>query len=159
MHNRIIQLELLKQTAINHPLTELDLIGVDGELSFIGTITNYISNDVVIEEDIKWIKDYLSHKVDNKFFKFNNYESITFKEGFKKSYFEKKFNDFKSISKKIKIDNFINILEISKLSKIIENTEDFYIYNKNSYMSLDNFIRCLPDKETTFYFGTTLEYY
>lgn len=158
MHNRIIQLEILKQTTIDDSLIEPYLIGIDGELSFVGTVAKYICDSNNIKDDIKWFKSYLSHKVDDTLFEFNDYESITFKGGFKQSYFEKRFNDFKNITKKIKIDDFVDTLGIYKLNKIIENKEDFYIYNDNNYISLDNFIRCLPDEEITFYFGNILEY-
>lgn len=159
MKYRIIQLELQKQKVIDSPLCELDLIATDEEVAFLGTVSNYISDGLCIEDEIEDFERHLKHKTSNSLFEINNLESITFKPGFKESWFKRRFDDFKNISKKFKIDDFLSLSEVGRLHSIIEGDNDIYIYTKDNYVDLDTFIRRLPDKEITFYFGSILEFY
>lgn len=161
MENRIIQLELSKQKTIDNPLDILDLIAVDNEnIAFLGEVTNYISDDLcIVKNEAENLKNYLKHKSKNDLFEINNSESITFKKGFKESYFQRRFDDFKNISKKFTMKDFLNLYEVSRLNSILNVQGSIYIYTENEDMHLDVFIRRLPDEDTTYYFGNILEFY
>lgn len=161
MENRIIQLELSKQKIINNPLDVFDLIATDNEnIAFLGEVTNYVSDDLcIVEDEVKDLKNYLKHKSKNDLFEINNSESITFKKGFKESYFQRRFDDFKNISKKFTMKNFLDLYEVYRLNSILSTQGSIYIYTEKEDMHLDVFIRRLPDEDVTYYFGNILEFY
>lgn len=161
MENRIIQLELSKQKTIDNPLDVFDLIATDNEnIAFLGEVTNYVSDDLcIVENEAENLKNYLKHKSKNDLFEINNFESITFKKGFKESYFKRRFDDFKNISKKFTMKDFLDLYEVSRLNSILSTQGSIYIYTENEDMHLDVFIRRLPDEDVTYYFGNILEFY
>lgn len=159
MKNRMIQLELRKQKVIDNLLHEEDLMPHDEEVAFLGGISNYVSDDVCIEEEIEDFEKHLKHKTNNSLFKIDNVNSITFKEGFKKSWFERRFVDFKNISKRFKFDDFLSFLEVDKLHSIIEGNNDIYIFTEDEYVDIDTFVRSLPNEDITFFIGSVIEFY
>lgn len=160
MENRIIQLELLKQKTIDNPLDIIDLIYTDNQnTAFVGEIASYISDDLcIIENEVEDLKIYLKHKSKDNLFEINDFESITFKKGFKESYFQRRFDDFKNISKKFTMKDFLDLYEVYRLRSILAMQDSIYIYTENEDMHLDVFVRRLPDEDVTYYFGNILEF-
>lgn len=161
MHSRIIQLERELEKIEESPMTEDTIVGDWDGPYFIGTVADYVSDNVDREDDINWLKSYLEdlNTEDNIVIEFNK-DEITFKKGFKQAYFKDQFESFKREVREMELENFINPFEVYSLKMRIEDTCSFYIYYSNGILNtLDKFVRYLPDEDVKYYIGTTLDYH
>lgn len=161
MHSRIIQLERELEKIEESPMTEDTIVGDWDGPYFIGTVADYVSDNVDREDDIDWFKSCLEdfNAEDNVVVEFNK-DEVIFKKGFKQAYFSKKFESFKSVVNEMNLENFINPFKVYSLKMEIEDTCGFYIYYSNGILNtLDKFARYLPDEDVKYYIGTTLDYH
>lgn len=169
MHSRIFQLETDVDNAIDSPLTEDDIIG-DWESPgwFTTTIADYVSDATDREEDIKWFidcldkaKDYIKvETIYDATEKKTMYDSITFLKGFKEQYFKKRHEIFKDKVKEMTQKDFCDPIYVYRLKALLEDKFGFYIYgNDNGLYNLDAFVRDSLIEDTTYYFGSTLDYH
>lgn len=159
MHSRIFQLERSLEDINNYSLEEYQFYCDCKHSWFIGYIADYVDEDTNRNEDIEWFLE--CYHDFNEYFKANNKieESITFSPNFKKAYFNGRFERLKQQINSITIDEFTNSLKAYTLKELIENRFDFYIYSRDKLQTMDDFVRDLPDKEITYYFGNTLDYH
>lgn len=119
MHSRIFQLSYEK-------INKDDFITEENfyEDSFIGSVADYVSDNIDRKEDIKWLMERLKPygAILNK-----KEESIFFPKGFKKKYFSKKFEELKKMVNEMTLEEFIDGITAYKLGQIIESKFDFYI--------------------------------
>jgi oligoribonuclease NrnB/cAMP/cGMP phosphodiesterase (DHH superfamily) len=149
MHSRIFQLsdEKIKK---NNYVRASDFY----EDSFIGSVADYVSDDIDRKEDIKWLMERLKPygAILNK-----KEESIFFPKGFKKKYFSKKFEELKKMVNEMTLEEFIDGITAYKLEQIIESKFDFYIYIE--YLQpLDDFVRGLEEGKK-YYIGGIVNYH
>ena len=128
---------------------------------FIGQVADYVSEDTNKKEDVEWfLRCYCDF---NEYFRVNNkdteIESITFLPGFKRAYFNGRFERLRQQINSMTIDDFTDSLRVYGLEKLIENKFGFYICSEDNLQTIDDFIRDLPDREITYYFGNTLDYH
>ncbi len=128
---------------------------------FIEQVADYVSEDTNEKEDVEWF--LRCYRDFNEYFRVNNkdtgIESITFLSGFKRAYFNGRFEKLRQQINSMTIDDFTNSLRVYGLEKLIENKFSFYICSENNLQTIDDFIRDLPDREITYYFGNTLDYH
>ena len=162
MHSRIIQLTE-KKLCSDEYIEERDFMGYEDSIS------NYIQGaDYVIavddrKEDIEWFKDYLCDDLGLKEYVELNLdeELITFKKGFKTTYFQIFFDKLNQLTQEIDLKEFSSYSTIYKLQKIINPNHGFRICSeeKAEMMSLHDFVRYLTDEETIYYVGGVLDYH
>lgn len=162
MHSRIFQLEKHVDNAIESPLHESDLYE-----GFLDTVADYVYDDTNRFDDYEWLKESLADCSD--FVNFDIFEddglkihhSITFKNGFKSAYFEKRFHKFKELANSMDLEKFIDPFEVYVLNKTTNDKAGFYVYGLNcGWMSFDEFVRYLPNGgDTTYYCGNTVGYH
>lgn len=134
----------------------------DGKHSwFIGYIADYVDEDTNRNEDIECFFAYMEEY--SRFFIINRTDteikSITFLPEFKRMYFFERFNKLQQTINEMNLDDFTNSITAYRLSRLIKDKFDFYICSKDNLQTIDDFIRNLPDRETTYYFGNTLDYH
>ena len=165
MHSRIFQLERLPGDIDDNYICEEDFYYIDASYSwFIGSIADYVSENVDKQADIDWFIATLSQQTE--FITVNDDDdedhiSITFSPGFKHAYFERRYHEFKNRTSDMSLETFTDDLGIYTIKRLIRDKFGFYIYS--SYYGLipmDDFVRQLDNnQEHTFYFGTTLDYH
>ncbi|NLW24677.1 MAG: hypothetical protein GXY91_05485 [Clostridia bacterium] len=149
MHSRIFQLS-------DEKINKDDFITEENfyEDSFIGSVADYVSDNIDRKEDIKWLMSCLEPygvKLDKE------EESIVFPKGFKQRYFEERFKKFKETVNGMTLNDFCDSIKAWQLSQIIEKKFDFYIYV--SYpQPLDDFIRDL-EEEKKYFIGGIVDYH
>ena len=128
---------------------------------FIEQVADYVSEDTNEKEDIKWF--LRCYRDFNEYFRVNNkdieIESITFLPGFKRAYFNGRFERLRQQINSMTIDDFTDSLRVYGLKELIENKFGFYICSEDNLQTMDNFVRELPDREVTYYFGNTINYH
>ncbi len=128
---------------------------------FIGHVADYVNEDTNEKEDIEWFLG--CYRDFNEYFRVNNkdieIESITFLPGFKRAYFNGRFERLRQQINSMTIDDFTDSLRVYGLKELIENKFGFYICSEDNLQTMDNFVRKLPDREVTYYFGNTIDYH
>jgi len=176
-HSRIFQLTdecLFKCGYTADVITESDFYEMD---SFLGPIADYVSDECNRREDFDWLVEFLAKAVDHDpvfkdylawhFAEGDNETAeayITFKRGFKRSYFEKGYETFLSASKAVTMDLFMGSDTNFSLWMVKQTFGDkfgFYVWTEDSYpIVLDDFLRRLPDdEEITCWLGGTVDYH
>ena len=161
MHSRIFQLEESRENISRYPLEEyrFDFDGVHAW--FIDRIADYVSEDTNQQADIGWLLSNLENC--SEYFIVNRrgteVESITFLQGFKRAYFGRRFDSFKRDVANMSLDDFINSMELISIQSTIEEEFGFYVCIEDTIMTMDSFIRHIPNEETTYYFGVTMDYH
>ena len=153
MHSRLFQLSL-------EPIEEDDLIDdFDLQYNFIGQIADYARDSVDKEDDLEWLESVIGKHgavIDHK------KKTICFEEGFKLSYFKKKFDSFKERVSDLTLETFAGIskgssMDLYVVEKLLEDKFDFYIYIDYP-QCLDDFVRDLEEGKT-YYFGNIIDYH
>lgn len=161
MHSRIFQLERSKED-VEHNMPEEFHFDCDSKYDwFIDQVADYVSENTDRNKDIEWFLACMEKC--NRFFTINRIdaevESITFLPGFKKMYFFERFNKLQQTVDEMNLDDFINGITAYNLKQLVEEKFGFYICCDDILQAIDDFIRDLPDKEITYYFGNTLDYH
>lgn len=153
MHSRLFQLSL-------EPIEESDFIEeYDLEDCFIGQIADYaVESDDKIG-DIKWLDSVLKPHgaiIDHE------KKTIFFPEGFKISYFKKKYESFKEAVDSLTIEKFAGVSERSGMDmyiikSLLEDKFGFYIY-VDYPQTLDDFVRYLEENKM-YYIGNIMDYH
>ena len=161
MHSRIFQLERSKGDIDDYTIEEYDFDCDCKHEWFIGQIADYVNEDTDRNEDIEWFLGCMEEC--NRFFTINRtgteVESITFLQGFKRAYFGRRFDSFKRDVANMRLDDFINSMELISIQSTIEEEYGFYVCIEDTIMTMDSFIRHMPNEETTYYFGVTMDYH
>jgi|LSQX01.2.fsa_nt_gb hypothetical protein len=150
MHSRIFQFS-------EKPISKDDFITEETffyDEAFIGTIAEYVSEDVERGEDIEWLlAELVPHgAVFNK-----EEESIVFPKGFKESYFSRRLADLKKKINEVSLEEFARCsVTAYELRKMIEDKFSFYIYYYYP-QPIDGFIRDL-EEDTKYYIGGVIDY-
>ena len=84
---------------------------------------------------------------------------ITFLPGIKYIYFEERYKRIKLLVKNMTEEEFHDSYFVFHLQDAIDRKYKIYIYANDTIMTLDNFIRELPDDKATYYFGSIIGYY
>lgn len=157
MYNIMFQLEDKKEATSKYKFYKKDL-------HFLYSIADYVEIGANREESIKNLiynlSEFKDHFTINKSKDENGntvYNSITFKNSFKKAYFYKKFNMIKDDVKRLSLRDCNNA---NNLDILTDDKSGYYIFNnKNLWHTLDGFIRGMSnDKDITYYFGSTMNY-
>jgi hypothetical protein len=124
---------------------------------FVGTIADYVSEDVDREEEINYFVKYLGQYG----IIYNSEEqSIVFPEGFKAEYFSERFFKLKKIVEDITIEEFsTDSTKVWILKNLIEEKYGIYIYHKGSWKTFDEFIRYNLQEGQKYYIGNVLDYH
>lgn len=165
MHSRIFQLERSPDDIEDNCIYEEDFYDMDAPYEwFVGTIADYVSENVDKQANIDWLISTLSRQ--EEFIRINDDDdedhiSITFLPGFKHAYFERRYHEFRNRVSNMSLEDFTNDLEIFTIERLIKDRFGFYIYSSYyGLLSLDDLVRQLNNnQEYTFYFGTTLDYH
>ena len=161
MHSRIFQLEESREDIDNYSLDEYDFDCECKHNWFIGQIADYVNEDTNQQADIGWLldtmEDYSEYFIVNRVGE--EVESITFLQGFKRAYFGRRFDSFKRRVANMKLEDFIDSIELISIQSTIEEEFGFYICIEDSLITMDSFTRHIPNEETTYYFGTTMDYH
>ena len=165
MHSRIFQLERFPGDIEDNCIYEEDFYDMDAPYEwFIGTVADYVSENVDKQADIDWLISTLSRQAE--FITINDDDdedhiSITFLSGFKHAYFERRYHEFRNRASNMSLETFTNDTEIFTVERLIKDKFGFYIYSSYyGLLPLDSFVRQLDNnQEHTFYFGTTLDYH
>lgn len=126
---------------------------------FVGTIADYVGNTK--EDDrIERIK-YFVGSIGSEIVTFDEKtESIKFSENAKRLYFKNAYYEFMSMTLKLTLSDFATSdLKPHRLSKLIENKYDYYIYIDGSYHTLDYFMRIIAEPNKPYYFGGVVRYH
>lgn len=156
MHGRIIQLSL-DHIEEEDELTANDII-YDEDSHFIGHFADYVV-DSEKKTDINWFIEFVgnSHPV-----KYTEEEqSVIFNEGFKESYFKKRFETFKKTAQEITLEDFVTDKDVKlySLKSLMEDKYSFYIWFDEMAMTLDTFIRDYLEIGKKYYLGGTVDYH
>lgn len=161
MHSRIFQLERSKGDIDDYSLEEYDFNYDSKHEWFIGQVADYINEDTDKNEDVEWFLACMEEC--NRFFTINRtdteVESITFSPGFKRMYFFERFNKLQQTVDEMNLDDFTSSIKAYRLRQLVEEKYGFYVCCENNLQSMDDFVRDLPDAETTYYFGNTIDYH
>ena len=161
MHSRIFQLERSRENISRYPLEEyrFDYDGIHAW--FIDRIADYVNEDTNQQEDIRWFLDNLENCREYFVLDMQGTEvvSITFLQGFKRAFFGRRFDTFKRDVANMKLDDFINSMGLITIQSTIEEEFGFYVCIEDSLITMDSFIRHLPNEDTTYYFGATIDYH
>ena len=161
MHSRIFQLERSKGDIDDYSLEEYDFNYDSKHEWFIGQVADYINEDTDKNEDVEWFLACMEEC--NRFFTINRtdteVESITFSPGFKRMYFFERFNKLQQTVDEMNLDDFTSSIKAYRLRQLVEEKFGFYVCCENNLQSMDDFVRDLPDAETTYYFGNTIDYH
>ena len=161
MHSRIFQLERSKGDIDDYSLEEYDFNYDSQHEWFIGQVADYINEDTDKNEDVEWFLACMEEC--NRFFTINRtdteVESITFSPGFKRMYFFERFNKLQQTVDEMNLDDFTSSIKAYRLRQLVEEKYGFYVCCENNLQSMDDFVRDLPDAETTYYFGNTIDYH
>lgn len=152
MHSNIFQLEERPLKFEEDYICEEDFY--DG---FVGTIADYVSNDVNRKEEINYFIKYLK-----KYGVIHNpkEQSIIFPEGFRTKYFSERFLNFKKIAEDITLKEFSTDSEnIWILKNLIEERYGIYIYHEKSWVTIDAFVRYRLEEGKKYYIGAVLNYH
>lgn len=153
MHSRVFQLA-------REPISKEDYItsfSLDG--CFIGQIADYANESKNREEDLEWLASAIEpHGAILDYKK----ETIYFPEGFKVSYFKKRFEAFREVVERITLETFAGVstmsgLDMHRLKSLIEDEFSFYIY-VDYPQTLDDFVRDL-EEDTSYYVGAIMDYH
>ena len=161
MHSRIFQLERSKGDIDDYSLEEYDFNYDSKHEWFIGQVADYVNEDTDKNEDVEWFLACMEEC--NRFFTINRtdteVESITFSPGFKRMYFFERFNKLQQTVDEMNLDDFTSSIKAYRLRQLVEEKFGFYVCCENNLQSMDDFVRDLPDAETTYYFGNTIDYH
>ena len=164
MHSRIfhIELEEHRNRLKEEPLMECDFEYDMEHEWFVGSIADYVDECTDKENDIRWFINSMESY--NEYFTINNEDteiaSITFFPGFKQAFFESRLVRLKEMVRDMTIDEFTDSMMSFRLRDIIHDKFGFYIYSyDNGLISIDEFVRNIPDIEITYYFGNTIDYH
>ena len=161
MHSRIFQLERSKGDIDDYSLEEYDFNYDSKHEWFIGQVADYVNEDTDKNEDVEWFLACMEEC--NRFFTINRtdteVESITFLPGFKRMYFFERFNKLQQTVDEMNLDDFTSSIKAYRLRQLVEEKYGFYVCCENNLQSMDDFVRDLPDAETTYYFGNTIDYH
>ena len=162
MHSRIIQLTERKLYSDEY-IEESDFMEYDDSISNYILGADYVQSTYDRKGDIEWFKDYLCDDLGLKEYVELNLdeELITFKKGFKTTYFQFFFDKLNQLTQEIDLKEFSSYSTIYKLQKIINPNHGFRICSeeKAEMMSLHDFVRYLTDEETVLYIGGVLDYH
>lgn len=152
MHGKIFQLE-------EKPLRfeEDFVIEEDFYNDFVGTIADYVSEDVDRNEEIQYlIEDLRKYGIT-----YNAKEqSIIFLKEFKEKYFKERFEQLKEIVKCISLKEFIEeTLKVWEIENLINKKYGTYIYHNEIWISMDDFVREYMEEGKKYYIGTVLDYH
>ena len=152
MHSRIIQLSL-KPIEVDAYI-DTETFGYDD--TFVGTIADYVAIGDR-KEDIEWFTSCLSSYTGVECTK----DTILFKEGFRESYFAKKFEQIKEVVGSMTLEAFATNKEfaVTTVKGLIEDKFAFYVYMDGTYMTLDYFLRSRMEYGKPYYFGGTVDYH
>ncbi|AEE97643.1 hypothetical protein [Mahella australiensis] len=147
MHSLIVQ---LGETPIseNEFISEYDF----EEGSFVGSVADYVSDEVDRQEYIRWFIDSLP----SDYIKYDG-QSIIFLPGFKVFYFKPRFEKLKKIVEELTLENFITGLSTYEISKLINHKYGFYVYEEY-WRTFDDFVRELIEG-VPYYIGGILDYH
>ena len=112
MHSRIFQLERSPDDIEDNCIYEEDFYDMDAPYEwFVGTIADYVSEDVDKQADIDWLISTLSRQ--EEFIRINDDDdedhiSITFLPGFKHAYFERRYHEFRNRVSNMSLEDFTN---------------------------------------------------
>ena len=161
MHSRIFQLERSRGDIDDYGLEEYNFDDDCKHEWFVGQVADYVSEDTDKNEDVEWFLACMEEC--NRFFTINRtdteVESITFLPGFKRMYFFERFNKLQQTVDEMNLDDFTSSIKAYRLKQLVEEKFGFYVCCKNNLQSMDDFVRDLPDAETTYYFGNTIDYH
>ena len=127
---------------------------------FVGTIADYV-DEIKEEGDRKeCIKCFVGSMGPDIVTFDEKAESITFSEDAKRLYFKNAYHEFMMMTLKLTLTDFATTdLKPYKLSKLIENKYDYYIYIDGSYYTLDYFMRIIAEPGKPYYFGGIVKYH
>ncbi|SDF51992.1 hypothetical protein SAMN04244560_00854 [Thermoanaerobacter thermohydrosulfuricus] len=151
MHSNIFQLE-------ERPLRFEEDYACEEDFyeGFVGTVADYVSEDVNREEEIKYFVEFLK-----KYGIMYNPEeqSIVFPEGFKIQYFRERLEKLKKIVEDITIEEFsTDSTKVWILKNLIEEKYGVYIYYKKTWKNFDEFVRYDLQEGGKYYIGSVLDY-
>lgn len=128
--------------------------------NFVGTIADYVDEIKEESDRIERIK-YFVKSLGKDIVTFDEKaETITFSENAKRLYFKNAYHEFMSMTLKLTLSDFATSdLKPYKLSKLIENKYDYYVYIDGSYHTLDYFIRNIVKPNKPYYFGGVVRYH
>ena len=162
MHSRIIQIS-------KEPINEDDYLSEDKYYDIVcGALADYVDGDTDRDDDIEWfigcLGDSISYNKDE--------QSFTIID--KEKYFDKAFEHFQELLKKLSDTTLKVFSGIGKKEEIYQFTTDmyslkstyddefsFYIDDNGEYFgmsTIDNFMRNV-ENNTKFYIGTTIDYH
>lgn len=147
-----------------------DILNKDKHRWFISCVATYIEN---IKKTSKYYDSYIDWFLENLARKINFYEGcyefiwddkhrkigITFLPGIKYIYFEERYKRIKLSVKNMTEEQFHSPYFVFHLQDVIDKKYKTYIYANDTIMTLDSFIRELPDDKVTYYFGSIIGYY
>ncbi len=147
MYCSVIQLSM---NPINEEMTVDDLILVN----FVGQVADYVSDeDVEKEETLESFIEYIGPD-----YVVRDGDTIIFKTGFKKQYFQSRLNQLKQMVAKTTLEQFMNSVYAYDLSTLIEDRFGFYIYDDDYWQTFDDFARDL-EEDTIYYIGSVIDYH
>lgn len=155
MHSRIFQLE--KEKVEKDEM--LEAWNIEEGDDFIGPVSDYV-DDIPMESWDKEIAVFGTAMYTDKGVVFDPKEkSIVFSEEFIESYFQDKYDEFKTITKILTQEDFRNYSgNLYRAGKAIDNIFGYYFYTNGDLRSMDSFLRNIsPGKK--FYFGSVLDYH
>ncbi len=147
MHSLIVQLET-ELVPKDKFITEYDFEGDN----FVGSVADYVSDEVDYEECVKWFVKSLP----SDYIKYNG-QSIIFLPGFKVSYFKPRFEILKKIVEELTLEDFITGLLTYEIGELINDKYGFYVYN-GYWRTFDDFVRELIEG-VPYYIGGILDYH
>ena len=129
--------------------------------NFVGTIADYV-DEITEESDRKERIKYFVGSIgqEKEIVTFDEKaETITFSENAKRLYFKNAYYEFMSMTLKLTLSDFAKAdLKPHRLSKLIENKYDYYVYIDGSYHTLDYFMRIIAEPNKPYYFGGVVRY-
>jgi hypothetical protein len=147
MHSLIIQ---LGETPISEDefISEYDFEGDN----FVGSVADYVSDEVDYEEYVKWFVESLP----SDYIKYDG-QSIIFLPGFKVFYFKPRFEKLKRIVGELTLEDFITGLLTYEICELINDKYGFYVYN-GYWRTFDDFVQELREG-VPYYIGGILDYH
>lgn len=147
-----------------------DILNKNKHKWFMSHVANYIDN---IEKTSRYYDSYIDWFLEDLAQKINFCEGcceficddkhrkigITFLPGIKYIYFEEKYKRIKWLVKDMTEEQFYSSYFVFHLQNVIDEKYEIYIYANDTIMTLDSFIRELPDDKITYYFGSIIGYY
>jgi|GEM_PF-2251128 len=152
MHEVIIQLE-------EEPLRFEEDFACEEDFydEFVGTVADYVSEDVDREEKIEYFVENLKKYG----ITYNpKDQSIIFHKGFKEKYFAEKFFKLKEAVQELTLEDFVrDTSKVQRIEDLINKKYNTYIYTKNTWMTIDEFLRYSMEEERAYYIGSVIDYH